>query len=208
MAKTTRRALRNQAITRAAPVVGRALTTTGLGAITYGSQMQTTVKVQYTLQTRTEVKQKVVKRNGTYRTVYQDQILREKATGVKTKHMPSHPRAQLRYMATPKDFVNVTEEKSPKKIAKKKLVIRAGAGTVVLGRTLPVIAVGYIGYDLLTGKDPAPFEKPKDPFRITETVEVLKEVEADQVTKLGMASEYGKGLFYRAATFGLVNIFV
>lgn len=204
--KAAKRALRNQAITRSAPVVGRALTTAGLGAVAYGSQMPTTVKVQYALSTRRQAKKTLVKTDRGYTTQYKDQLLRSREAGYEMKYRPTHPKAEQRYMAKPKDFRNVSSRKSPGRIVRRRAMMTGGAGAVALGRTLPIIAVGYVGYSLLRG-DEITATKPQDPWGATETVELLKEEAAKQETILGQATEYGKGLVIRSVAFGLVNIF-
>jgi len=210
VSKTTKRALRNQAITRSAPVVGRALSSAGLGAIAYGSQMPTTVKVQYSLLTKKQAKRTFVKTELGYVTQYDDAILRDKKSGVKRSYRPGNPFAETKYMAKKKISPYPTEVKSPGRIARRKAMMTGGAGAVVLGRTLPIIAVGYVGYSLLRG-DEITASKPKDPWGATETVEMLKEegpgIIEQQETILGQAADYGQGLLIRSVAFGLVSIF-
>lgn len=208
--RAAKRALRNQAITRSAPIVGRALTTAGLGAVAYGSQMPTTIKVQYHLSTRKQAKATMIKTEHGWISQYDDAVLRAKKGGYEPVFRPGHPRAEPKYFATPKDFGNVSSKKSPGRIVRRRAMMTGGAGAVVLGRGLPIIAVGYVGYSLLRG-DEIEYQEPKDPWGITETVEFIKEEGPgkleQQETILGQAADYGQGLLIRSVTFGLVSIF-
>jgi len=152
ISRTAKRALRNQAITRSAPVVGRALSSAGLGAIAYGSQMPTTVKVQYSLLTKRQVRSTMTKTERGWMTQYDDAIFREKRSGVKRVWRPGNPFAETRRMARNPPIGIPTDVKSPARAFRRKAVLVAGTGSVVLGRTLPIIAVGYVGHSLISGQ--------------------------------------------------------
>lgn len=216
VSKTAKRALRNQAITRMAPVVGRALTTAGLGAVAYGSQMPTTVKVQHSLLTRKQAKETMVKTERGWVSQYDDAIIRDKRSGVKRSYRPGNPFSESKWIAKRKISPYPTEVKSPGRIARRRAMMTGGAGAVVLGRTLPIIAVGYVGYSLLRGDeyDDALLrdrKKTRDVWGATETVDLLKEegpgIIQQQETILGQAADYGQGLIIRTVAFGLVSIF-
>lgn len=72
----------------------------------------------------------------------------------------------------------------------------AGTGALVLGKLVPVMAYGYVGYNLLTGES-VEHTKPQDPWRAMETAQALpgliKEVERNQ---LAIARDFVSGVDY------------
>jgi len=135
---------------RSAPIVGRGLTTVGLGAVAYSAQMPTTQTVQFSLLTKRQAKETMIKTERGWMTQYEDAIFREKRSGVKRIWMPGHPVAQTKRMARNPVIGRPTRITSPSKIARMRAMRAAGASSVVLGKALPVLAVGYVGHSLLT----------------------------------------------------------
>lgn len=111
------------------------------------------------------------------------------------KFWKNRQRARARYVATPRV---------------------AGSALILGGRALPVLAVGYVGYNLLTGED-VPYQRPQyDPWGATEIAMALpgmiESFEQRQLDAITLGGEIGgaavswvQGAAARAIGFALLQ---
>ena len=135
--------LKNQLVMRSAPVIGRGLTFAGVSAIAYSTTMPTTsVLPRAQLLTKKQAKAQGF-------THFADEPKR------KVTYRPANPFAETKWMEKTtrrKQWGPGAPERpsSPRKM--KRVGVRtAGVGAVALGKALPIMAYGYVGYHLLKG---------------------------------------------------------
>ena len=148
--------IENQLIVRTAQGLGSGLGRAGVLGLAYSTTMPTTSP----LPRATILTKKQAKARGW--SGWKDS---------KTTYRPSHPLAQNKWMSKTtrrKQWGGQSERPSAsRKLAKGSL--RAGSGSaIVLGRALPIIAYGYVGYSLYTKQYPEPGLKSEDPWGATE----------------------------------------
>lgn len=175
------RPVMNQVIIRGSQAIGMGLTKTGVVGLLASTQMPTTNLIMTTLVTKQQGKT-LVKVDGKYITQQEAlEIEARKQSGgrkVKIVNRPTHPVAETKFME------RITREKTaPGRISKKKsvgkraakLAVRGGStSAIVMGRALPIMAYGYVGYSLLTGEDVT--KEDVDRLVIGATVQEYKEM--------------------------------
>lgn len=139
------RVIRNQVLTRGAPIAGRALTVMGAAAVGAGISIQrrnVTSKRQFSTMTKRQARYAAKQEKGThlarkYGRTYTAEYWRT------TRHYKPWLRRDVGQQRM--DTMNRTQSRNLRRGA-----VLKGAGTtmIIAGKTLPVLAYGYIAYDL------------------------------------------------------------
>lgn len=139
------RVIRNQVLTRGAPIAGRALTVVGAAAVGAGISIQrrkVSTKKRFSVLTKRQARYQARKEKGThlarkYGPTYTAEYWRT------TRHYKPWLRRDVGQQQ--RDAMRNTQQRNVRRGA-----VLKGAGTVMIvaGKTLPVLAYGYIAHDL------------------------------------------------------------
>lgn len=207
VSKLAKRTIKNQAIIRGSGFVGAGMQKVGVGLIAESVRRSKTPMIhktdyfEYNPKSFFRESNKKLVKEGRVRIFRSDWKPNPKTTYARRTLFGKSEVEQHKRWQKKRTTAEVRRVQTPRRI---------GIVTITLGKGLPVLASGYVGYQLLMGEDVA-WDKPKDPWGATELVELSKEelpgVIQQQKTILGQAADYGQGLVVRSVAFGLVNIF-
>lgn len=171
--------------------------TAGASAFAYSYTMPTTTSVMYSQQTKRAAQTSWVKDSydGKWKTNYQLEQEYAKRGGYNVRYYSKKPGPSARWSARNPPIGVKTTVTNPSKVVARNLTRTGGASMIIGGRALPVLATGYVGYNLLTGED-VPYQRPQyDPWGATETAMALpgmiESFEQRQLDAITLGGEIG-----------------